>query len=351
MSSKVSRDKKKLANGILFFLVMGLTFYTFFHGQDLTKIWEALGQLSMIGLGIAVLTALFFVSAEGIMIFYLLREISDRNSKAQSRTSLLRCISYSFIGFFYSGITPSATGGQPMQLYYMKKDGNSLSDSSVVLMTVALIYKLVLVIIGIGTWIFWNPSLKFYLRGYYGLFLLGLSLNTILVAALLAVMFAPKWMKKIISSVENLLILVRIFKRSEKRREKIDQFIDGYQNAVQFLWKHKGKICVVILFTFLQRFSVFFLAYVVYRGFSLNGADMMTVVLLQASVYIAVDMLPVPGAQGITELMYRSIFRDIFTGAFLMPSLYVTRGISFYFLLLVSLVIVIWNRRKETSCH
>lgn len=346
MSSKVSQDRKKIANGILFFLVMGLTFYTFFRGQDLTKILEAMGQLSIVGLGIAVLTGLFFVSAEGIMIHYLLKSMASENASAHGRSSLRRCISYSFIGFFYSGITPSATGGQPMQLYHMKKDGNNLSDSSVVLMTVALIYKLVLVIIGIGTLIFWNTPLKFYLRRYYGLFLLGLALNTTLVAALLAVMFAPKWMKRIITGVESLLIMVRIFKKSEKRREKIDQFIDGYQNAVQFLWKHKGKICVVILFTFLQRFSVFFLAYVVYRGFSLSGADMMTVVLLQASVYIAVDMLPVPGSQGITELMYRSIFREIFTGAYLMPSLYVTRGISFYFLLLVSLAVVIWNRRK-----
>ena len=52
-------------------------------------------------------------------------------------STLPRCIQYSFIGFFYSGITPSATGGQPVQLYYMNKDGNRGSDSTVVLMTVA----------------------------------------------------------------------------------------------------------------------------------------------------------------------------------------------------------------------
>lgn len=67
---------------------------------------------------------------------------------------------------------------------------------------------------------------------------------------------------------------------------------------------------------------------------------MFAVMFLQASVYIAVDMLPVPGAQGITELMYRSVFLSVFTERFIMPSLYVTRGISFYFLLLVSLVVI-----------
>lgn len=153
-----------------FLLVMALSFYTVFRGQDIEQVREALRRLSPAAFGAAIMTALFFVCAEGIMIWYLLRSM-------HGTSSLRQCISYSFIGFFYSGITPSATGGQPMQLYYMSKDGNSLSESSVVLMTVALLYKFVLVVIGIGILVFWNEPLRGYLRSYYPLFLLGLGLN------------------------------------------------------------------------------------------------------------------------------------------------------------------------------
>ena len=60
-----------------------------------------------------------------------------------------------------------------MQLYYLKRDGNSWSLSSVVLMTVALMYKLVLVIFGAGILLFWHGPLRGYLgKGYYRLFLL-----------------------------------------------------------------------------------------------------------------------------------------------------------------------------------
>lgn len=98
------------------------------------------------------------------------------------------------------------------------------------------------------------------------------------------------------------------------------------------------------------------LTWIIYRGFSLEGTDALTVMLLQASVYIAVDMLPVPGAQGITEVMYRSVFSGIFTGEYLMPSLYVTRGINFYFVLIVSLGVVAVNhcyvrRRRRGSLY
>lgn len=85
---------------------------------------------------------------------------------------------------------------------------------------------------------------------------------------------------------------------------------------------------------------MFLLTVLIYCGFSLKGTGFLTIALLQAAVYIAVDMLPVPGAQGITELMYCSVFSSVFPGHYLMASLYVNRGISFYFLLLVSLAVV-----------
>lgn len=327
-------SKKRIVEGSFFLIVMGLSFYTVFHGQDMEQAVGALRNLSPLALCIALLAALFFVSAEGMMICYLLRSMNGRSS-------LFRCISYSFIGFFYSGITPSATGGQPMQLYYMCKDKNSPADSSVVLMTVALIYKLVLVMIGIAVLVFWHRPLKVYLREFFPLFLLGLGLNLTLVLILLAVMLAPKGIKNIVIRAEMLLVRIRILKESERRSEKIEQFVGGYQAAVRFLLAHKRKVLNVCLFTLLQRCSVFILTWIVYCGFKLEGADAMTVALLQASVYVAVDMLPVPGAQGITELMYRNVFAGIFTGGYLMPSLYVTRGVSFYFLLLAGMAVVI----------
>lgn len=332
------KRKKHIANVLLFFIIMILTFYTVLHGQDWTQIWKAISQLSMMSLIQILLTALFFVCAEGWMIWYLLRAVNPGGSR------LTRCISYSFIGFFYSGITPSATGGQPVQLYYMKKDGNALSDSSVVLMTVALIYKFVLVLIGSAMLIFWSSPLKKYLQRYFALYLFGLFLNVVLVAVLLAVMLLPDGMKRIVSSGEAFLIRRKLLKESDVRREKMTQFIDGYRDAVRFLAGQKKRVAIVVLVTFFQRTSVFLLTAFVYRGFSLEGTSLITVMLLQASVTVAVDMLPLPGAQGITEWMYCNVFHNVFTGAYLMPSLYVTRGVQFYFLLLVSLAVVAGNQ-------
>lgn len=335
--------KKRVLQIAVFLLIMILTFYTLFSGRDLEEIGRALCSMSPIYLIPAVGLAVFFVCAEGGLIWYLLRSMKAQK-KGHRASSLIRCIQYSFIGFFYSGITPSATGGQPVQLYYMNRDGNRGSDSTVVLMTVGVAYKFVLVILGISILLFWYSPLRDELGRYFPLYILGLLLNVILVVLILGIMLFPKVILYLALLSEGLFIRLRIWKPSDEREERIKDFIRNYQKAVSWLREHKKSLVVVILVTFLQRCSVFVLTYIVYLGFGLHGTGAMRVILLQAAVYIAVDMLPVPGAQGITELMYQAVFVHVFTGAYLIPSMMVSRGINFYFLLLVSLGVVLVNR-------
>lgn len=316
---------------------MVFTVWFVFREEDLGAVYAAIGQMSLGHLLLAIVIALFFVGMEGIMIWYLLYSIDGTSS-------LFSCISCSFIGFLFSGITPSATGGQPMQLYYLKKDGNSWSLASVALMTVALMYKLVLVLFGVGILLFWNEPLQEYLGGfYYRLFLLGLILNTLLVAGLLMVMFTPSVIRLLIGKVEWLAVKLHLLKKAGSKTARLDHFMGNYEQALRFLKKHKGKMLIVLLGTVVQRAAVFALTYVVYRGMGMSGAPLTTIMWLQASVYIAVDMLPVPGAQGITEAMYRRAFRDIFTAGNVTASMCISRGVSFYLMILVGVAVTVYQ--------
>lgn len=115
----------------------------------------------------------------------------------------------------------------------------------------------------------------------------------------------------------------------------MEQFLSGYQETVCFLRSHKKMTVVAVIGTFVQRFSAFLLTYVIYRGLGLHSFSMWDIVWLQASVYIAVDMLPVPGAQGITEAVFQRVFQNIFTEQYLTASICITRGIGFYMIMLL----------------
>jgi len=328
----MNASRKNQLSYLFFILLAVLAFYAVFQDNDITMVAAFLKKMKLSYLLAAAAEALVFTMMEGVMIWYLLHAL-------QGKAKFMDCIRYSFVGFLYSGITPSATGGQPMQLYHMKRDGNGLSASTVVLMTVALVYKLVLVLMGIAMVLFGFPVLKENLGNYLQLFYLGMFLNTALVAVLLIVMVFPRFARYLIFVIEGLLVKAGILKKSEYRTDKIERFIQSYQNAVHFLLQNKKQVAVVTAATFVQRCLVFILPYIVYCGFGLDGASALEILMIQMSIYLAVDMLPLPGAQGITELMYRRAFRDIFTAEFVIPSMCVSRGISFYFLLFFSMAV------------
>ena len=266
-----NRKKKLAINVILFLAIMVFTMWFVFRDEGVEAVLTAMKQMSFAHLLLAIAIALFFVSAEGVMIWYLLRSIDGTSS-------LFSCIRCSFIGFLFSGITPSATGGQPMQLYYLKRDGNSWSLSSVALMTVALMYKLVLVLFGVGILLFWHAPLRGYLgTGYYRLFLLGLTLNTLLVVGLLMVMFTPSVIRLLSGKAEWLAVKLHLLKKAGSKQARLDHFMDNYQNALSFLKEHKGKMFVVLLGTVVQRAAVFALTYVVYRGMGMSGVALTTI--------------------------------------------------------------------------
>ena len=93
------RSRKRVMEAIFFLGMMGLTFWIIFHGQKPGVLFRELRDMKAGALVGSVVLALFFVAAEGSMIYILLHAM-------EGTSSLWRCIQYSYIGFFYSGITP-----------------------------------------------------------------------------------------------------------------------------------------------------------------------------------------------------------------------------------------------------
>ena len=139
--------KKALFNVSFLLVVFGLTVYGVFHGEDLGAMAEAIRSSQIKWLIPGVCLVVFFIWGESIIIWYMMRSFGIRLKKRI-------CFLFSSVGFFFSCITPSASGGQPMQIYYMKKEKIPIPVSTVILMVVTITYKLVLVVIGLGILIF-----------------------------------------------------------------------------------------------------------------------------------------------------------------------------------------------------
>lgn len=329
--NEMKNKKKIIGNGIFLFLVLGLTLYGVFHGEDLGLIWKNVKKADLRFLFPAVCCVVFFIWGESIIIHYLLCTLNIRLKK-------WKCFLISSVGFFFSCITPSASGGQPMQMVYLKKEKIPVSVSSVVLMIVTITYKLVLVLLGMFVLLFQPRITDTYMQGVMPVMWLGLWLNVFCVAFMLLLTFHPQLMRQILIKSHRLLIKIHILKEKRSRMEKLEHAMDEYQKTAEYLKNHPGVVGIVFLITCLQRVALFFVTYFVYRSFGLQQYGMYDIVILQGMISVAVDMLPLPGGMGISEKLFSMLFTQIFGKIQVLPALILSRGLSYYTELLISAV-------------
>ena len=326
----MKKYKKVLIDAILFFVIIGLTLYGVFHGEDLSGLKDAIKESNILWLIPAVPLVLFFI-AESIVIWHML---DCYGIYVKERF----CFLFSAVGFFFSCVTPSATGGQPMQIYFMKKEDIPVPIATVILLVVTITYKFVLVVVGIGLWLFAGGFLAEYVAEARWVFYLGILLNVGCVILMCVVVFHPSFAKKTLILGAKLLERIHILKHKEERLDKIERSMNHYHEAAEFMSSHWGMIARVFVITVVQRFAMFAVTYFVYRAFSLNSMNFFEVMFLQAVISVSVDMLPLPGGMGISEGLFMVIFKKVFGEALLIPGLILSRGLGYYSELFLSAI-------------
>ena len=320
--------KKIIFNGVFLAVVFALTIYGVFHGEDLSSMMDAIHRADKRWLIPGIALVAFFIWGESIIIWYMMRSSGIQLKK---RT----CFLFSSVGFFFSCITPSASGGQPMQIYYMKKEKISIPVPTVILMIVTITYKLVLVVIGIGIAIFGRGFLHKYLEGILPVFYLGLALNIFCVTFMTILVFHPLLAKAIMVKGMKLLERLHLVKKKDGRLKKLEDSMDTYRNTAAYLKNNPFVIVKVIGITFIQRMALFAVTWFVYQAFGLHGTGFWEILFLQAVISVSVDMLPLPGGMGISETLFLNIFSPVF-GGLLLPGMVLSRGLGYYGELLIS---------------
>lgn len=326
------KSRKRMLFNILFLvLIFSATIWVVFRGEDLGAVLDYLATARAEYVIACVACVLFFILGEAVILYYLMLVLGYK-------VRLSHCCLYSFVGFFYSCITPSASGGQPMQVVTMRKDDIPVAVSSVVLAIVTLTYKTVLILVGLSVMVLRPARLMACLEPVQGLIWLGLGLNILFVAALLLLVFRAELLRTIAKWSFSAWHRFRPSKNEKKEFVRLERAIAQYEGSAEFYRTHKHVIVQVFLICFVQRFCLFFVTWFTYRSFALSGYGPGEVTGAQAMISVASDMLPLPGGVGVSESMFLRIFEPIFGSELVLPGLMISRGISYYVQLLISAV-------------
>lgn len=323
-----------------------LTLNLIFKEQELPEIIRDLRSADPIWIAGGAAAALLFVAGESVIIHYMLRILDQK-------TSFLKCLKYSFVGFFFSYITPSATGGQPMQMYHMKKDMIKIGYSTLIMLLITIAYKSVLILLALGFLAFNSDTVVRYAGDMKWLIILGFVLNLIFIALLILVFIKPIWARALGIKTVGLLTKLRILKRKkrEKYTEKLIRICDTYAMGADYIKKNLSVVFKVFLLTAAQRICLFSVTWIVYRAYGLSGTRYIDILTLQIMIAVAVEMLPLPGAAGISEGCFLLTFSEIFGMQLVKPAMFISRGLTFYFILLLGALVTfaahIINLKRE----
>ena len=256
--------KSKIINIFLLIVLMSCTFYFLLKDQELDDLWACILSANKIWLLVGLLCIILFVCFESVIICYIVNALTYS-------VKLIHCIKYSFIGFFVSAITPSSTGGQPAQMYFMKKDGISVSISSLVMMVVTVAYKAALLFIAFIMLLVENDFVLSHVKGIEFILIFGIVVNVFVIVILMLIIFKQSLAKRICGKFILFLGSRKLIKRPDERLRKLINSISKYDRGAAFLKSHKRMFINIFLITLVQRMMYFMVTYAVYRSFDLSG--------------------------------------------------------------------------------
>ena len=324
--------KKQKRRIILSFIYIALTIGIIIAfgliDPNVKDVFGILGSLKLEWFFAAVIAMLLFWLFESLILLYLMPRIN-------SKITVLKAIKISMIGLYYSALTPFASGGQPMQVAYMKKEGVSVGKSTGLFCVKFIVFQCVICLLFLAG-IFVN-GIGFFQQTptAIGFATLGIVIN---LAVALFVLFAVVNKKVVLKStmaISRFLSKIKIIKNLESTQENLARTLDEYHAEAGFMAAHKKTLVGAGLLTIIQMVLQFSITYCIYRAFGLNERSFLNVIFMQAILYVTVSFVPLPGASIASEGGFYLFFAMFFPKDFMFIAMMLWRVFTYYANILV----------------
>lgn len=316
--------KKGILFSALTLILTAVTVCILMRGVSMHTFLEALSGAKLRWLLGGFLLMLLYVGLEGVCIKIVMESLEEP-------APIFNCIKYAFIGFYFSGVTPSASGGQPVQIYCMGRDRFSLSKSVLCLLVISSVYQISMLFYGLGFYAFFRTLFDQTVKKIGWLLLLGGGLNVLFVCVVLFMMFQPKSVEYAVMWVLHRLGKMKCAERRAARWEdRAHRLLSDYAAGAAHIRENKKMVAALFGITFIRLTILYLMPWFVSLAFGLKGNSAFHMIGLQAILTLSVSSLPFPGSVGVSEAVSLLVFGMMFSSALLLPAVLLLRGINFY---------------------
>ncbi len=298
-------SKKKLIRnlilviGILIILVILLVSL-----GDIKSIWNTITQEAK---------PLWLLATLGILLLYCFFNqasivLLTKNKYKDISYLDLFCIAGS--EYFFNGITPFSSGGQPFQAYALKQKNVKFSDSTSILLLNFLAYQIVMNVISLFSVIFFYSDLAKDVPNLSWLIFIGFSINLVVMVVLI-LLGTTKFMGKGIIKLFDLISKIKFLKKFlVPKRDGLVNYVSDMQKAFIEISKSKlawTKAVITKIFSLLIYYSIPFFSFLSI-GINLGWENFIYVSAVTSFALTLAVWVPTPGSSGGAELAFTTLF-------------------------------------------
>lgn len=333
---KTKKKSNFIKNFVIFALLIFLTFYILFKDQNVLDIFGILKSVKLPFVMMAIGCMFLYLVLEAVNLGRTLKNLNEKSSFWQN-------VKYAFIGFFFSSITPAASGGQPMQVYYMYKDKISVANSTLALLINLTSMQIITIGFALFSLIF---NYQYLNRVLIICFIVGILLNATALSLLIIGVYSRRLSKWLIEFALKVLKFFRV-KNLDAKKEKFESELARYQESAVYI-RNNRLLMIKILLTTLVQFTIYYsITYWTYRALGFNDHNVVEIVTMQSVLFATVSGIPSPGAVGVSEGAFTEIFRNVYPKNVMGSAVLLNRGISFYLYVLISGIVTAINHIKK----
>lgn len=322
MTKKLSG--KAIFNIISLMVPLGFIIYFFTSENGLIDLMESAASFNWWWIVAAVLFQLINVAIDAYVLFRF-------TNNYDTKYTLKKAIKATAVGQFFSVITPGAVGGQPMQIYCMKKQNvdtgvatSSLIQKFLVYQTTITIYSFIALMCNFDLFRGNMTGAMISLASF------GFISHAVVIIFVYMFSFKQKLTKKFICGIFNFLSKIKLIKKPEERYKRLEEQLVFFHQSNSKLYKNKKMLVSTCILTTLQLTSIFIIPYAIYRAFNFCGADPFDMITGQAFVTMVSSFMPLPGGSGAAEGSFYVFFSMFFTADIIKSAILIWRIITYF---------------------
>lgn len=332
MSDKV----KKILSFVLIFGTLAIVLLVGFKGDDFGNALQTLRSMAPIWIVLCFAAYAINVLCDAGALWYFLR-------RQGCDIGMAYALFVSITGTYYSDITPGASGGQPMQLFYLGKEGVPLGLGTSALTVKFMCLQSMLAILSTVLWIVFRDYVAAQVGGNMWILVIGYIYNIVVVAFALLLGTSRKLVGFLLKAGLKIGTALHLIKDPEKARQSCLEMQTTYHESFSMLLRHPVDLLIQLLFCLVQLAAQMAIICFLFSAFGLTGHGPLQISTMGILQYISAAYTPLPGASGAQEGVFALYFSGIFPGSLCVAALLLWRFFTYYMWLIIGAIVSVWN--------